>query len=164
MWPARAHPERSPLPPGQPSEAPVRHSSQTSPHQHNTEESTAWQPPPATPASPARPTVAALRSLAASPRPVRTSSTSSPGRSGPRRSSTANGKVVFDAPEVEVPEFWSQVATDVWASKFARACGRSARYVSALTCRPHWKTVPSASAARTELRQLARTREAVRAA
>ncbi|MFB7115236.1 hypothetical protein [Streptomyces sp. NPDC056190] len=120
MWPARAHPERSPLPPGQPSEAPVRHSSQTSPHQHNTEESTAWQPPPATPASPARPTVAALRSLAASPRPVRTSSTSSPGRSGPRRSSTANGKVVFDAPEVEVPEFWSQVATDVWASSSPR--------------------------------------------
>ena len=35
-----------------------------------------------------------------------------------------DGSVVFRADNVEVPEFWSQVATDVLAQKYFRKAGR----------------------------------------
>ena len=42
------------------------------------------------------------------------------GDSGPRPSATSRGKIVFEQKDVEVPNFWSQLATNVVVSKYFR--------------------------------------------
>ena len=50
-----------------------------------------------------------------------------------------NGSVVFEMTDIQVPEFWSQVATDILAQKYFRRAGlpvRSERVYEASV--PHW--------------------------
>ena len=46
--------------------------------------------------------------------------TRSPGRSAPPRSATSRARLVFEQKDVEVPSFWSQLATNVVVSKYFR--------------------------------------------
>src|SRR5262245_14627199 len=60
-----------------------------------------------------------------------------------------DGSVVFRADNVEVPEFWSQVASDVLAQKYFRKAGVSARLkkVEEETVPSWlWRSVPDAEA------------------
>ena len=68
----------------------------------------------------ARPAPRASPSSAAGPARASIPTTRSPGSTGPPASPTSRARRVFEQKDVEVPDFWSQLATNVVVSKYFR--------------------------------------------